>query len=85
MTQLDKPVQRRTRASVPHGVKPEIVITLYPGGTIGLRESGRRKSAEVCVDVGTLYVQAVQNKVWRERMVKSKAKAAERRLRKQLR
>lgn len=46
MTDLNKAVTRRTRANVPHGVKPEIVVTLYPGGTIGLRESGRRRTAE---------------------------------------
>ena len=85
MTDLHHPVSRRTRASVPHGVKPEIVITLYPGGTIGLRESGRRKSAEYCLDVGTLYVRAVQNKLAVERMKKGKKRADERKLRKALR
>ena len=82
---LNKPVTRQTRASVPHGVKPQIVIVLYPGGTIGLREAGRRKASEVCVDVGTLYVRAVQAKIAHERMSKAKTHKAERTLRRQLR
>lgn len=85
MTDLNKPLSRRTRASVPHGVKPEIIVTLYPGGTIGLRESGRRKSAEYCLDVGALYVRAVQNKIAYDRLQKGKAKADARKLRKLLR
>lgn len=84
MTDLNRPVSRRTRASVPHGVKPEIVVTLYPGGTIGLRESGRRKSAEYCLDVGALYVRAVQNQIACDRMKKGKARADARKLRKLL-
>ncbi len=85
MTALNKAVSRKTRASVPHGVQSELVVTLYPGGTIGLRENGRRKSSEVCVDVGTLYVRALQNKIAGERMAKAKARKAERTLRKRLR
>ncbi len=84
MTDLLKSVSRRTYASVPHGVKPQIVVTLYPGGTIGLRESGRRKSAEYCLDIGRLYVSAVQNKLAVERMRKGKKRADERKLRKEL-
>lgn len=84
MTNLLKPISRRTRAAVPHGVKPELVVTLYPGGTIGLRESGRRKSAEYCLDIGALYVRAVQNKIACDRMKKGKAKSDARKLRKRL-
>jgi hypothetical protein len=85
MTSLHKPVTRRTRASVPHGVKPELVITLYPGGTIGLRESGRRKKAEYFLDVGALYVRAVQNKIAFDRLQKARARSVDRKLRKKLR
>jgi hypothetical protein len=85
MTSLNKPVTRRISAIVPHGVKPEIVVTLYPGGTIGLRESGRRKKAEYFIDVGSLYVRAVQNKIAFNRMQKAKARSTERKLRKKLR
>lgn len=85
MTSLSKPVTRKTRANVPHGCKPEIVITLYPGGTIGLREAGRAKASEVYFDLGSLYVRGVQNKIAVERMRRAKTKAAEKKLRKQLR
>jgi hypothetical protein len=85
MTTLSKIVSRLASVSVPHGVKPEIVITLYPGGTIGLRESGRRKATEVYIDAGTLYVRCLANRVTGARLAKAKAKAEERKLRKRLR
>jgi len=85
MTDLNKAVTRRTRANVPHGVKPEIVVTLYPGGTIGLRETGRRRKHEYCLDIGRLYVRAVQAKLAFEGMQRAKKRAQERKLRRQLR
>ncbi len=85
MTALNRPVSRKTPANVPHGVKPEIVVTLYPGGTIGLREAGRRRESEVCLDVGRLYVRAVQNKLAGERLQKANKRAQARKLRKLLR
>lgn len=42
---------------VPHGVNDNIVISIYPGGQIGLREAGRRD--EYKLDAGTLYVNAL--------------------------
>ena len=57
MTRLSKPVTRRTSWNAPHGVNPEVVITLYPGGVIGLREARRRK--EVQVNASTLYTRAL--------------------------
>lgn len=57
MTALTKRVVRKTRGRVPHGVRAEIVVTLYPGGIIGLRELGRRK--EYDFEVGALYSRAV--------------------------
>lgn len=84
MTDLRTVLVRRTRADVPHGVKPEIVVTLYPNATLGLKESGRRRASEVCLDIGKLYVRGVQNRVAVERLTKGKARATERRLRKQL-
>jgi hypothetical protein len=88
MTDLKKPITRRAKADVPHGVKSQIVITLYPGergGTIGLREAGRRRSAEYFLDIGALYVRAVQNKIAYDRMNKGKKRAQERKLRRALR
>lgn len=57
MTRLVKPVQRRTTWNAPYGVAREVVITLYPGGVIGLREARRRK--EVQLQAATLYAQAL--------------------------
>ena len=72
MTSLDKPdakkVVRKTRARVPHGVKDQIVITLYPGGLIGLREHRRRK--EYTLEVGALYLRAVRAEVETKRREK---------------
>lgn len=57
MTHLRKPLRRNVTANVPHGVNPNIVVTLYPNGLIGLREARRRR--EYCVNVGLIYQQAV--------------------------
>lgn len=57
MTLLTKPVTRSTPWSAPHGVARSVVITLYPGGIIGLREHRRRK--EVKMDAATLYTRAL--------------------------
>lgn len=57
MTSLSKPVRRSTPWRAPHGVAPVVVITLYPGGIIGLREQRRRK--EVKVEAATIYTRAL--------------------------
>lgn len=56
-TRCTKPTRRMVRAAVPHGVNPDIVITVYPSGLIGLREARRRR--EYVLAVGLLYQQAV--------------------------
>jgi hypothetical protein len=84
MTDLNKPITRNTKRTPAHGARP-LVITLYPGGTIGLREQGRRKQTEVCLDSGRLYLRAVENRIAVERMNKAKKRAQERKLRKELR
>lgn len=61
MTDLTKPVRRSTAARVPHGVTPRLIVTIYPGGLLGLREHRRRK--EYHLDLGTLYVQAIRQEV----------------------
>jgi hypothetical protein len=90
MTALRKIVSRKAAATVPHGVQPQIVVTLYPptdktGATIGLREHKRARATELFVDVGTLYVRSLQNKMAGERLKKASAKARERKLRRALR
>lgn len=61
MTTIRKPLRRRVQCDgqVPHGVNPELVITLYPGGMLGLRETGRRQSSEIQVHVGVIYARAL--------------------------
>lgn len=60
MTDLKRPVKRVARGlAVPHGVNPDLVINLYPGGVIGLREARRRK--EVKISALTLYTRALQD------------------------
>lgn len=65
----DSPTRRVVRARVPHGVKPEIVVSVYPGGEIGLREQGRRD--EYKLDAGVLYVNALLSTA---RQIESKAR-----------
>ena len=60
MTDLKRPVKRVLRnARVPYGVKPELILTLYPDGRIGFRELGRRR--EYQVDAGTIYARLVRD------------------------
>ncbi len=65
MTTLTKPVSRRAHVRVPHGVRPEIIVTIYPGGELGLREAGRPSRTEQRLDLGTLYVAAIKSAVRR--------------------
>jgi len=56
VTILKKPVSRRTETRVSHGIAA-LVITLYPGGLIGIREARRRK--EIRLDAAQLYLAAL--------------------------
>jgi hypothetical protein len=71
MTSLKKPVSRTTTWRAPHGVAPQVVITLYPGGVIGLREHRRRK--EVQLEAAQLYTRALLEERRKERRRSSKA------------
>jgi hypothetical protein len=55
------------------------VVTLYPGGLVGIREKGRRK--EFHTTVGALYLQAVRAEVAREKREKAKVRAEKARAR----
>ena len=57
MTQLSKKLTRRTTARVSHGYNPQLVVTLYPGGVVELREA-RSRRPPVALDLGQLYVSA---------------------------
>ena len=68
MTAATKPVRRKVRsAHVPHGVNPDIVVTIYPGAIIGLREARRRR--EYKVEVGALYARLVRGAIGGRRSV----------------
>lgn len=74
-TKSVRPVTRETSAYVrDRGLRP-VIVTVHHG-LIELRAKGLR-TREV-VDVGTIYLQAVRARVFRERMEKSKARKAKR-------
>jgi hypothetical protein len=77
MTPLSKPISRKAH-TIPaaYGIRPELVITLYPRGIIGIREAGRRTPSEVTFDASELYVSGVRNRVAREKAAKRKARKA---------
>ena len=58
MRRLSKPFECAVRARVPHGVTPELVVTLRPDGTLSLREL-RRRRGEQNFCLGSLYVRAL--------------------------
>ncbi|MBI3981187.1 hypothetical protein HY345_04270 [Candidatus Microgenomates bacterium] len=72
MTDLKKPLKRKTRIAPIHGLKDEIVVTLYPGGTIGLREAKHRR--EYTLSIGFLYQEAIRAAVIAEKRLKKMAK-----------
>ena len=65
-TLVSKPVRRKVRiAGMPHGIRPDLVIALYPGGIIGLREVGRRREYQVAA--GVRYARLVGQEARRAR------------------
>lgn len=63
MTHLTKPVKRTTRTPdrLPYGCREDLVVTLYPGGLIGIRERGRRTERKA--GLGWLYAELVRREV----------------------
>jgi hypothetical protein len=76
MTPLNKKVSRRDDAATVRekGKLRRIVITLYPGGTIGLRPEKTRQ--EEFISVQGAYHLAVKNRINRERAEKRAVKQA---------
>lgn len=70
MTSLTKPITRRTENKIQQ--RP-IVVTLYPGGTIGLRLLKTRH--EEILTVEAAYSLAVKQRIARERAEKKARKA----------
>ncbi len=56
MVRLKKKVSRITEEKATHAIK-ELVLTLYPGGDLGIRELGRRK--EIRLNTAKLYLQGI--------------------------
>ena len=69
MTDLLKQVKRRTNATIrDDGKSRRLVVTLYPGGVIGLRPEKTRR--EELISVEAAWSQAVKMRVARERAEK---------------
>lgn len=76
MTRLTKPVTRSTDNAIRDGARLRpLVVTLYPGGVIGLRPSKTRR--EELLTVEAAYSLAIKQRVAKERAEK-KAKARSR-------
>ncbi len=71
-TRCTKPTRRVVRAAVPHGVNPDIIITVYPSGVLGMRESRRRR--EYVVGIGLIYQNAVLAEARAEAVERKKAR-----------
>ena len=73
LTALTKPVTRRTENEIRYGSKRRpLVITLYPGGTIGLRPSKTRR--EELLSVEAAYALAIKQRVAKEKTEKKARK-----------
>lgn len=74
-TPLHKRISRVSTDTVRNAGKPrKLVVTLYPGDTIGIREQGRRK--EEFISIPSVYFYAIRCRVAHERMEKAKARKA---------
>ena len=70
-TLATKPVRRRTTWRAPH-VAPQVVISIYPDGTVGLREVRRRR--EILVDAATIYTRALLDEARKARQERKRAR-----------
>lgn len=73
MTALNKPVTRRSDATVRDGKRPRrIVVTLYPNGTLGLRPEKTRR--EEVVSLAAVWSIGVKQRVATERAASKTAR-----------
>jgi len=73
MTSLTKPITRRTDNEIRDGSRRRpLVITLYPGGIVGLRPSKTRR--EEIITIEAIYSLAVKQRVAKERAEKKAAR-----------
>jgi hypothetical protein len=69
MTALSKPVKRTsTVAGMPHGFKDRLVLTLYPGAVLGVREIGHR--SELHLNIGEWYARTLVARALKEKRSK---------------
>ena len=69
MTSLDKPVRRKTLSTVrDRGHVRQLVVSLYPNGTVGLRPMKTRQEEIVTLD--SIYSLAIKQRVAKERTEK---------------
>lgn len=67
MTDLYRPLKRRTSSTVrDEGKTRRLVVTLYPGGVIGLRPEKTRR--EELIPVDAVWSQAVKMRLAKERV-----------------
>lgn len=59
------PTKRVVNTHAPHGVTPEIIVSIYPDGTIGLREKRRPARTEKRIEIGALYVRLLNAAIGR--------------------
>lgn len=75
MTPLNTKVVRKTDVMVRDGGKlRDLIVTIYPGGTLGLRPSKTRR--EEFISLIACYDKAVKNRIFTERRLKLEAKKA---------
>lgn len=75
MTDLNKPIRRRAPNTIRDAGKlRRLVVTLLPGGTVGLRPEGTRRNEYVSLDA--CYALAVRQRVNAERSDKARARKA---------
>jgi hypothetical protein len=61
MTTLTKPVTRSTPVRLPHRFANKLIVTLYPGAVLGIREPRRK---ELTFDLATLYTKTLLQEAW---------------------
>jgi len=59
MTALSRPIKRtcNPRTKLPHGFADTLILTLYPGGILGVREARHRE--ELTLDVADWYARTL--------------------------
>lgn len=76
-TRLTKPVRRATTVdpgTVPWNTNPNLVVSLYPGGVLGIREARHRK--EYVVHVGVILERLIVEEALQRKRARAKARRA---------